>query len=250
MIDWHSHILPGLDDGPTDPEQSLTMAAQLSKAGFSTVYCTPHMMRGCFEATNDQVRQGTGQLQQLITTHGIPLTLLPGREYCLDEYLPAALEDPLTLGDSSLILVEIPPRISAETARQLLYGVVRSGFTPVIAHPERCSLLEPALQPTERHGLRGSLGRLLAGGHRQPAMHAATDSTGNPLLDYLRDLGCSFQGDLGSFNGYYGRQARTVSETLQRLKIYDRYGSDLHAPQQAHLILTAEPLALSSGVCR
>ncbi len=46
MIDWHSHILPGIDDGSPDMEQSLAMAAALSAAGFTTVYCTPHLMRG------------------------------------------------------------------------------------------------------------------------------------------------------------------------------------------------------------
>lgn len=45
MIDWHCHILPGLDDGAADMEQSLAMAAALATAGFRTVYCTPHRMQ-------------------------------------------------------------------------------------------------------------------------------------------------------------------------------------------------------------
>jgi len=238
MIDWHCHILPGLDDGPSDPEQSLTMAGLLSQAGFSTVYCTPHMMRGRFEASNDQVLQGVKQLQQTITRHGIPLVLLPGREYYLDERLPEILQDPLPLGDSRLLLIEIPSTIFAETAGQLLYGIVRSGFTPVIAHPERCPLLEPALQRTERRSIWSSLRRLLhVQGQPQEKQHFPSESTGNPLLEYLRDLGCAFQGDLGSFNGLYGQRARTAAETLRRLNVFDRYGSDLHFPLQAKSIL-------------
>jgi len=50
VIDWHSHILPGVDDGAAEMEQSLAMASALSAAGFSTVYCTPHQMRGSYEA--------------------------------------------------------------------------------------------------------------------------------------------------------------------------------------------------------
>jgi protein-tyrosine phosphatase len=238
VIDWHCHILPGLDDGPSDPEQSLSMAGLLSQAGFNTVYCTPHLMPGRFEATNEQVRQGVKQLQQTITRHGIPLVLQPGREYYLDELLPEILLDSLPLGDSRLLLIEIPSDIPAETAGQLLYGIVRSGFTPVIAHPERCPLLEPALQLTERRSIWSSLRRLL---HVQPRpqekQHFPSESTGNPLLEYLRDLGCLFQGDLGSFNGLYGQRARTSAETLRRLNVFDRYGSDLHFPLQAKSIL-------------
>ncbi len=55
MIDWHSHILPGVDDGPTDIEQSVDIAEALA-AGVTEVYCTPHLIRGVHEAGNDEVR--------------------------------------------------------------------------------------------------------------------------------------------------------------------------------------------------
>src|SRR6185369_15257048 len=184
-------------------------------AGFTTVYCTPHLMRGCYEAGNDDVRRGVAELQERVNSSGIPLALLPGREYCLDEYLLAALEDPLPLGNSRLILVEILHQLSADLVRQLLYGIVRSGFTPVIAHPERCRLLEPAVRRTAGRGLMGNLKNLLPGGGHGSRDSAQSDPTGNPLLDYLRDLGCSFQGNLGSFSGFYGRQVQAVAEALR-----------------------------------
>src|SRR5512141_2837255 len=105
MIDWHSHILPGVDDGPADIEQSVAIAASLAAGGFTEVYCTPHLVRGCYEAGNDEVRRGVAKLQERLNAGGIPITLRSGREYCLDEYLQAALEDPLPLGDSRQILV-------------------------------------------------------------------------------------------------------------------------------------------------
>jgi protein-tyrosine phosphatase len=230
MIDWHCHILPGLDDGPADIDESLAMAAALSVAGFSFVYCTPHMMRGCYEAGNDQVRQGVAELQERLISNNIPLSLLPGREYCLDEYLLSALEDPLPLGDSRLILVEILPQLSADMVREQMYEVVRAGFTPVIAHPERCRLLAPKLDT----GRRGLLAGLRSMFQRYPVPDTAAS---NDLLDYLRDLGCSFQGNLGSFRGYYGGQVQVVAEAMKSLGIYDRYGSDLHTPEQAGMVL-------------
>ena len=51
MIDFHCHILPGLDDGPAHIDESVAMAAALRDAGFRTIYCTPHLIKGCFERT-------------------------------------------------------------------------------------------------------------------------------------------------------------------------------------------------------
>jgi len=233
IIDWHCHILHGLDDGSPGIEQSLAMAGLLAEYGFTKVHCTPHQIRGCFEAGNDRVRQGITELQQLITAKGIPLTLLAGREYILDEYLLTALEDPLPLGDSRLILLELPSTIPDAMVRQQIYAVVRAGFTPVIAHPERCPLLTPLRHDSNKTGILNTLGRFVTGCRRpEPA-----PESGNPLLEYLRDLGCSFQGNLGSFNGFYGQQVKTTAETLRSLGFYDRYGSDLHAPQHARLVL-------------
>ena len=241
MIDWHSHILPAIDDGSPDMEHSLDMAASLAAAGFTTVYCTPHMMRGCYEASNDQVRNGVAELQGWLADSGIPLILRPGREYCLDEYLLASLEDPLPLGSSRQILVEIPSFITVDMVRNLLYCVVRAGFTPVIAHPERSSLLEPAHLLAGSRSLLGRIKGLIGLYEPEGQYLSVPGTTGNQLLDYLRDLGCSFQGNLGSFTGFYGVRVKAVADELRRRGIYDRYGSDLHAPEHAHMILGAVP---------
>jgi len=237
MIDWHSHILPGVDDGPTDIEESAALAAALAAAGFTEVYCTPHLVRGCHEAGNDEVRWGVARLQERLEADGIPVTLRGGREYCLDEYLREALEDPLPLGDSRQILVELLPHSTADMVRRLLYDVVRAGFTPVIAHPERSPLLAPPPHPDGNGGIRGAIGHLLGGGHRNGHDLRPPDTAENPLLSYLRDLGCSFQGNLGSFTGFYGGQVKSAAESMRGAGIYDRYGSDLHTVEQARIVL-------------
>ena len=237
MIDWHCHILPGLDDGSADIEQSLSMAKLLVAKGYSRVYCTPHQIFGCYEASNDQVREGIKSLQRRIDAEKIPLSLLSGREYYLDEYLLAALKDPLPLGDSRQILVEIPSHSTVAMAQQLLYEVVRAGFTPVIAHPERCLLLAPARRNPEKRGPWSSLRYAISRGSMRKATESSGVGSGNQLLDYLLDLGCSFQGNLGSFSGFHGQRAKATAETMRSMGIYDRYGSDLHAPQHAEHVL-------------
>jgi protein-tyrosine phosphatase len=237
MIDWHSHILPGVDDGPADIGQSVAIAAYLAAGGFTEVYCTPHLMRGGYEAGNDEVRRGVVTLQERLNASGIPITLRSGREYCLDEYLQAALDDPLPLGDSRLVLVEIPPHATADMVRRLLYDVVRAGFTPVLAHPERSPLLDPSGPPAGNGGIRGALGHLLGGGHRNGHARRSSDAAVNPLLAYLRDLGCFFQGNLGSFNGFYGGQVKRTAESMRTAGLFDRYGSDVHSLEQAKRVL-------------
>ena len=238
MVDWHCHILTGLDDGPKDMEQSLSMASSLATAGFTTVYCTPHLIPGSYDATNEDVCLAVAELQEQLSANNIALTLFAGREYRLDEYLLDALQTPLPLGDSGLILVEIPDYLSGETVCNLAYDVVRAGFTPVIAHPERCPLLTPPVYRKVGTGILGTIGSLLDG-HcgRRTRPHRLSDRSGNLLLDYLRDLGCAFQGSLGSFNGFYGHKVKTAAESFRRLGIYDRYGSDMHNPKQANVLL-------------
>lgn len=232
MTDWHCHILPGLDDGARDLPQALAMASALAAAGFSTVYCTPHRMRGCYEADNELVQRSVAALQKRLEEKSIPLTLLPGCEYRLDEYLLDSLADPRPLGESRLILVEILPPISAEMARKVLAAVAHRGFTPVIAHPERCPLLEPI---AENNKFLTALKGLVNNRSRNELNLSGV--TGTPLLDSLRELGCSFQGNLGSFKGFYGRRVQRAAYGLQELGVYDRYGSDLHSPEQARLVL-------------
>ena len=235
MIDWHSHILPGVDDGPTDIEQSVVLAAALAAGGFTEVYCTPHLVRGIHEAGNDEVRWSMARLQERLNAGGIPITLRSGREYCLDEYLREALEDPLPLGDSRQILVELLPHSTADMVRRLLYDVVRAGFTPVIAHPERSPLLAPPAHPNGNGGILGTLRHMFPG-------RGNGDTAENPLLAYLRDLGCSFQGNLGSFSGFYGGPVKAIAESMRTAGLYDRYGSDLHTVEQANIVLSNPPI--------
>ena len=247
MIDWHSHILPGVDDGPADIEESVAIAKALAAGGFTEVYCTPHQMRGCYETGNDEVRWGVARLQERLDASGIPITLRIGREYCLDEYLQDALEDPLPLGDSRLLLVEILPHSTADMVSRLLYDVVRAGFTPVVAHPERSPLLASLAPSHGNGGVLGGLRHLFPGRGNGHTVHAPggngrrermqEGAPENPLLAYLRNLGCSFQGNLGSFSSFYGGQVKRIAESMRAAGLYDRYGSDLHSPEQAKIVL-------------
>jgi protein-tyrosine phosphatase len=242
MIDYHCHLLPGIDDGAKDLAESLEMARILAAHGFREVCCTPHRIRGSFDTTPAQVRAAVASLQAAVDREGIALRLRPGMEYYLDEYLLAALDAPLLL-PGGLLLVELPTRCSEEHARETLYQVVRRGFTPLIAHPERSPLLQPPVEPKSlARKIFGPLLKVPLSTHRsslstQPLTQHAS------LIAYLKDLGCRFQGNLGSFNGAYGRQAEARARAMLAQGLYACLGSDGHRPEQLRSILAARSTA-------
>ena len=205
-----------MDDGATSIEESIEMARTLMAAGFTEICCTPHMIKGVYEYSVSEIKSRTEQLQQQLTANSIELKLIAGAEYYLDEYLLKLLDDPLPLGNTKQLLIEIPGHARIEYVKETCSRIKCSGFTPLIAHPERCSLLES--KPNE-----------LAKKSLWESIFTAKRRTQDPaLLDYLRKIGCKFQGNLGSFTGNYGNSVRNKAVSFLQSGLYDCFGSDAH----------------------
>ena len=206
-------------------DEAVEMATALRQAGFSTVYCTPHMVKGTFEVDNVTVRATMGALQTELFRKKIDLQLYPGREYYLDEFFTDHLKDPLLLGETRLILVEIPEILQADFIKSSFFRLKSSGFTPLIAHPERCRLLELPQPP--KKGLSALLDTI-----NSKLKTNNTEPEKASLLTYLMEIGCTFQGNLGSFAGFYGERVRRKAEQFRAAGLYTHYGSDLHSIRQ------------------
>ncbi|MEW6770756.1 MAG: CpsB/CapC family capsule biosynthesis tyrosine phosphatase [Bacillota bacterium] len=140
MIDIHAHILPGLDDGPETPEDSLEMARAFVKAGYTTVVATPHVISGVYDHTRAAILRSVRRFQEQLQAAGIPLTVLPGAEYHVSDRLLPLLRagELLTLNDTGkYLLVELPFYQMPEYVSQVLFELLLAGVTPIIAHPER-----------------------------------------------------------------------------------------------------------------
>ena len=220
-VDYHCHLLPGIDDGAASLEESLKMARVLSGVGFTTVCCTPHLLKGAYDTSAHEIRERTAQLQLQLAAESIHLQLTPGAEYYLDEYLVELLRDPLPLGEAKLLLIEIPNHAPEEFVKETCYRIKCSGYTPLIAHPERCALLALPDLKAQTKGWKGFFSR--ATSHQSPVT-----SNQSPLLPYLRDIGCHFQGNLGSFAGVYGNRVRQQALAFLKSGLYDCFGSDAH----------------------
>lgn len=229
MIDWHCHLLPGIDDGAPDLEESLAMARALAAAGYRQVCCTPHCMHGVYGNDRQSVLQAVAALQRELDAAGVALKLLAGMEYYLDEFFPEQLADPLPLGCTRLLLVETPSRAHPKVVRENIFSIVRKGFIPLLAHPERLSSLVWA----EAKPASGLWSRLTGG-------LAASRSPG-PAFDLrdLRALGCQFQGNLGSLGGYYGAEVKARAQALLQAGFFHCFGTDGHHQRGLRLILSA-----------
>ena len=219
--DFHCHLLSGLDDGPTHIDESVAMAAALREAGFRTIYCTPHFIKGCFDADNQTVLSSVSTLQKRLNAENIDLHLLSGREYCMDEFMESYLKDPLPLGETNYLMMEIPNNTSAESVKETCFRIKCKGFIPMIAHPERCKLFkEPQKNKTSMFWLYGLKRKTSSSKIEEPT-----------LINYLKDIGCAFQGNLGSFYALYGQKIQQTANYLKKKEVFTHFGTDAHSLQ-------------------
>ncbi|MEI7934941.1 MAG: CpsB/CapC family capsule biosynthesis tyrosine phosphatase [Chlorobiaceae bacterium] len=229
-IDYHCHILPGVDDGPKAQDESIEMARLFAEAGYRDVYCTPHLIKGMYEVSNEEVLYERDKLQHKLENEGIGIKLLAGREYYLDEYLLDYISKPLRLEGTNCIMIEIPNNTSVDLVKETIFSVKRRGYTPLIAHPERCFLLETAQREPQS---AGSWKRWFS---RGIAVNNDNES-GNELLRYLKQLCCQFQGNLGSINGQYGGRVKASARYFEKNALYTHAGTDAHSPDAVKDIL-------------
>ena len=182
MIDLHSHILPGLDDGATDLEVAVAMARAFVADGVEVVACTPHILPGLYHNSGPQIRQAVARLQHVLDDKDIPLRLIPGADNHIIPDFVAGLRTGhlLTLGDTRYVLVEPPHHVAPARLEELFFDIRVAGFVPILTHPERLTWIRS-----------------------QYAMMAR-----------LAQSGVWMQITAGSLSGSFGREARYWAERL------------------------------------
>jgi protein-tyrosine phosphatase len=227
FVDFHSHLLPAVDDGAVDQSDSLEMARALAAFGYTTVHCTPHLITGAFENTPERVTRATRSLQRVLHEAGIALKLFPSTEHYLDESLAAKLPGALTAGAHPFLLVEVPFRSGPELVPVLVADLEKHGLKPLFAHPERCRAFE---LPEHAEGVRGALSFML-GKPKEAGFQAS-------LIASLQAQGCRFQGNIGSLAGVYGTAVQQRAVTLLKFGVYSCLGSDAHTSRGLAAILS------------
>ncbi len=192
FTDYHSHILPGVDDGAEFIEESIYILLYLEALGIRTVWLTPHIMAEVPNATARLLER----FKELTTVYCGGITLRLAAEYMLDSLFEERLEkgDVLPLGESGThLLVETSYFSPPMDFYGLLERIRQKGYCPVLAHPERYAYMEGK--------------------------------------DYVRlkDRDIKFQLNLPSIAGMYGKEVQLKALKLIEKGMYDLYGNDIHA---------------------
>ena len=139
MIDLHCHILPALDDGARDLDDSVEMARQAFAQGISVVAATPHIRDSNPNVVIDQLEERVGQLNTELEQRQVPVRVVTGGEVA-EPMLDRLDEDDLrkvSLDGQGWILLEPRPGPLSNHLEQGVEDLARRGFRSLIAHPER-----------------------------------------------------------------------------------------------------------------
>ena len=189
--DWHSHILPGVDDGIKKMEDSLLVLSYYEKIGIKEVWLTPHIMED-WPNTPDELR---ARFQELQEAYQGPIKLNLAAENMLDNLFNdrLAANELMPIGPKGdHLLVEtsyFQPPID-------LYGTLKRiqeiGYTPILAHPERYVYMD------------------------------------NSHYEHLLSMKVKLQLNIVSLTGAYGKPAQDKAQALLSKGCYSFFGSDLH----------------------
>lgn len=148
MIDLHSHILPGIDDGAKNLEMSLAMARIAVADGIHTMACTPHIYPGLYMNDAAGITAARDALQLALDELGIPLKLTTGA----DVHLVPGLLEKLRAGTvpclhkTRYLLLEPSHHVAPPRFAESVFQLVAAGYVPVITHPERLTWVEDNYQ--------------------------------------------------------------------------------------------------------
>jgi protein-tyrosine phosphatase len=197
LIDLHSHILPGLDDGVRSVEESVELARDFAARGTTAIAGTPHV-REDWPTTADAMELALAEVQAAVAAAGVPIRILPGGELALGE-LDRDLDELRRFGlggNPAYLLVETPYYGWPLDLEHRLFRLRASGFTPVLAHPERNGEVQD--DPRRVEGLVAS--------------------------------GVLVQITAASLDGRAGRRAQTMGLQLVEEGLAHLVASDAHAP--------------------
>ena len=196
-LDFHSHILPGIDDGAVDIDTSVFLAESMKDWGFERITCTPHITSK-YRNTPETIRRAFEQLQEALYVRGTDLDLKMSAEYRLvPETWPEVLEKNWLMPiEDKFILMELPIHRREEMSwikpLDEFKKILSSGLIPLLPHPERYFYLSES-----------------------------------ELMSFI-EAGVQIQSNYGSLAGLYGCEAQENARKLIAGGLVSHFGTDMH----------------------
>lgn len=201
ITDIHNHLLPGIDDGAANLEESIKLIRLMRKMGISNFIATPHIMNDYYPNTPETIDRALTELKNKLaeTPELNEVKITAAAEYMMDQHLLDLLEeDKLLVLKENLVLVEMSYFQPPINLKEILFRLQTKGYKPVLAHPERYAFYHTA-----------------------------------DLAKYedLKNRGCLFQINALSLTSHYGRNMEKIALKLLKKGMIDFIGSDTHREQ-------------------
>lgn len=197
MIDLHTHILPGVDDGVESKDEAAAVAYDAVQQGVKKVIATPHYLVGNQKLTAAEIKERIKNLEEFLKHKGIEIEILPGMEIYIRKNLGKLAKEGQLLGlnESRYLLIELPLNNLPHYTEDVFYDLQVLGYQPIIAHPERYRVVR-----------------------EDP----------NLLYRWL-EAGALAQLNGGSLLGIFGERVKNTAEILVEHNLVQLVASDLHS---------------------
>jgi protein-tyrosine phosphatase len=199
LVDMHSHVLPGIDDGAQNPDESIFLIKKMMALGIRKIIATPHIMVDFYRNTPETINGALEILKAELKAQEIDIEIQAAAEHYFDETFENRVNEKklMTMGDNYALFefsfISAPPNAFEVIQKMIEWG----GYKPILAHPERY----PYMTIEE--------------------------------MANLRAWGCNMQMNTISLTGYYGKDVKKKAEAMVDRDIVDFISSDMHHPRHA-----------------
>ncbi|MGY4535751.1 protein-tyrosine phosphatase [Mucilaginibacter sp. UYNi724] len=198
ITDMHSHVLPGIDDGAQNVEESIFLIKKMMSLGIKKIIATPHVMIDYYRNDETTIGNALALLKAELTAQNIDIDIAAAAEHYFDETFEKRIDDGkvFTMGDNfvlfELSFVNQPPNVIS-----IIQKMKDKGYKPILAHPERYGYMDIEQMKT------------------------------------IRSWGCDLQLNTISLAGYYGKHSKKIAEQMIDNEMVDFISSDMHHPRHA-----------------
>lgn len=206
-VDFHSHLLPGIDDGSKSMDETLSLIQTIMARGVKQILTTPHIYHEYYPNTPSIIRAKLAEVKTALQQAQLDVQLEAAAEYYFDDQFIEMVENEqelLTFGEK-LILVETNYISDHPRRAEIFFNLKLSGHQVVFAHPERYLYLQPIK------------GKYFA-------------------IENIYNSGTYFQVNMLSFTGHYGPEVKKLAEWMLKEKMIHLLGSDIHRMEHAVVI--------------
>jgi tyrosine-protein phosphatase YwqE len=194
--DMHSHLLPGLDDGLQEIEQTIAFIKELQQLGYKKLICTPHILSDVYPNSPETILPKLELVRDALEKNNIDIQVEAAAEYMVDldfeNYFNAG--KPLLTFGRNLILIEMSYVAASNNIENVIFNLKLKGLQPVLAHPERYNYYLGNMDQFQR----------------------------------FIDLGCYLQINILSLLGYYGEGSKITAQNLLKKNMVTLVGTDMH----------------------